>query len=426
MLTSRERIQKALNHEEPDRIPLDLGGCGQTGMHVSTVYRLRQALGLDAPGTPIKVIEPYQMLGEIKLDLIEAVGGDVVSLGGSTTLFGYKSENWKPWTFHDGTPLLVPEAFNTEPEPDGSLLMYAGGDKSYPAAGKMPAGGWYFDSIVRQEGEIDDDKLNVEDNLEEFSVVTDDELERLARESKHLYQETDKALMFVLGGAAFGDIALVPGMMLKNPKGIRDIAEWYMSTVIRRDYIYEVFDRQSQIVLQNLPRLYEALGDRVTAIWISGTDFGGQNGPLISEHAFCDLYQPFYRRVNDWLREHTTWKRFIHCCGSIMPLIPHMIDAGFEVFNPVQTSATNMSPVDLKAKFGDRITFWGGGVDTQHTLPFGTPDEVRAQVRERMRIFGKGGGFVFNPIHNVQAGVPVENLLAMYETVREHGSYPLQ
>jgi uroporphyrinogen-III decarboxylase len=164
----------------------------------------------------------------------------------------------------------------------------------------------------------------------------------------------------------------------------------------------------------------------VTAIWISGTDFGGQNGPLISEHAFCDLYQPFYRRVNDWLREHTTWKRFIHCCGSIMPLIPHMIDAGFEVFNPVQTSATNMSPVDLKAKFGDRITFWGGGVDTPHTLPFGTPDEVRAQVRERMRIFGKGGGFVFNPIHNVQAGVPVENLLAMYETVREHGSYPLQ
>lgn len=424
MMTSRQRVTTALNHQEPDRVPIDLGGCGQTGMHVSTVYKLRQALGLDAPGTPVKVIEPFQMLGEIKPDLRDAVGSDVVSLSGSYTLFGFKNEGWKPWTFHDGTPLLVPEAFNTEPEPNGDILMYAGGDKNYPACAKLPAGGWYFDSTVRQ-GEIDDDKLNVEDNLEEFKLIEDEELERLERESKDLYENTDKAILFILSGTGFGDIALVPGPMLKDPKGIRDVAEWYMSTATRRDYIYAIFERQCEIALANLPRLYEALGERVTAVWISGTDFGGQTGPLISTKAFCDLYKPFFTRINNWIGEHTKWKRFIHCCGSIMPLIPHFIEAGFDILNPVQTSAKNMDPAELKARFGDKVTFWGGGVNTQTTLPFGTPDEVRAEVRANLRIFGPGGGFVFSPIHNTQAGVPVENLLAMYETVLEHGRYPI-
>ena len=424
MLTSRERVEIALNHQEPDRVPLDLGGCGQTGMHVSTVYQLRQALGLDAPGTPVKVVEPYQMLGEIKPDLLEAVGGDVVSLSGLSTLFGFKNENWKPWTFHDGTPLLVPEHFNTEPAADGSIYMYAHGDKSYPPCARLPVGGWYFDSIIRQ-GPIDDNSLNVEDNLEEFGPISDDDLEHLARESARLYNETDKAIMLVLGGTGFGDIALVPGPMLKNPQGIRDITEWYISTVTRQDYIRAIFERQCEIALENLPKIYEAVGDRVTAVWVSGTDFGAQNGPFISPKTFRELYLPFYARINDWLRQHTRWRRFIHCCGSIIPLIPLFIEAGFEILNPVQTSAAHMDPAVLKAQFGDRLTFWGGGVDTQRTLPFGTPDEVRAEVRERLRLFGPGGGFVFNPIHNVQACVPIENLLAMYETVRDYSRYPL-
>jgi len=424
MLTSRERVTLAINHQEPDCVPLDLGGCGQTGMHVSSVYLLRQALGLDEPGTPVKVIEPYQMLGEIKPDLMEVLGVDVVSLGGTTTLFGFKNEGWKPWTTFDGTPVLVPAGFNTDPEPNGDILMYPEGDKSVPPSGRMPKGGWYFDSIVRQPP-IDDDNLNVEDNLEEFGPIADEELTHLAREAERLYTETDKAVMFVMSGTGFGDIALVPGPWLKHPKGIRDVEEWYVSTVIRRDYIYEVFDRQCEIALGDLPRIYEAVGDRVTVAWISGTDFGAQHGPFISPKAFRDLYMPFYRRVNDWIHEHTSWKTFIHSCGSVMPLIPLFIEAGFDILNPVQTSAANMDPAELKARFGDQITFWGGGVDTQRTLPFGTPADVRREVRERMRIFGPGGGFVFNPIHNVQAQVPVENLMALYDAVREYRSYPL-
>jgi len=421
MLTSRERVTLALNHQQPDRVPLDLGACGQTGMHVSTVYKLRQALGLDAPGTPVKVIEPYQMLGEIKLDLLDAVGGAVVGVGVLTTMFGYKNENWKPWTFHDGTPVLVPEHFNTEPEPNGDILMYAEGDRSFPPSAKMPAGGWYFDSIMRQPP-IDEDNLRVEDNLEEFGPISGDDLAHLARESRRLYDTTDKAIMLTLPGAGFGDIAIVPGPSLKNPQGIRDIQEWYISTVSRRDHIHAIFERQCAIVLDNLPKIYEAVGDRVAAVWISGTDFGAQNGPFISPRTFRDLYLPFYRRVNDWIAEHTPWKRFIHSCGSVKALIPLFIEAGFDILNPVQTSAAHMDPATLKAEFGDRLVFWGGGVDTQHTLPFGTPDEVRQEVRERLEIFGRGGGFVFNPSHNVQALVPVENLLAMYDAVRDYGT----
>jgi hypothetical protein len=408
----------ALEHREPDRVPLDLGGSAVTGMHVSSVYLLRQALHLDPAGAPVKVVEPYQMLGEIKPDLMDALGVDVVGLGSRKTLFGFCNQNWQPWTLFDGTPVLVPEAFNTVPEPNGDILMYPEGDRSAPPSGRMPAGGFYFDTIIRQPP-IDDERLNPEDNLEEFGPISDDDLAYFRDEADRLWRETDKAILANFGGTAFGDIALVPVPWLKRPKGIRDVAEWYMSTVIRRDYVYRVFERQCEIGLANLAKLAAAVGDRVTAVFVTGTDFGTQNGPFISKKTYRDLFRPFHEQVNDWIHRHTSWKTFIHSCGSVIDLLPDFIEAGFDILNPVQTSAGRMDPVELKARFGERIVFWGGGVDTQKTLPFGRPEEVRAEVWERIRVFGRGGGFVFNTIHNVQAKVPVENLLALYETVRE-------
>ena len=179
-MNSRQRVQKALDHQQPDYVPLDLGASAVTGMHVSSVYQLRQALGLDAPGTPVKVVEPYQMLGQIDGDLMDALGVDVVGLGRTRTLFGFQNKGWKPWTLFDGTPVLVPEAFNTRPQTNGDVLMYPQGDRSAPPSGRMPKGGFYFDTIVRQDP-VDDDNLNVEDNLEEFGPISEDELEHLAR-----------------------------------------------------------------------------------------------------------------------------------------------------------------------------------------------------------------------------------------------------
>ncbi|MCD6289661.1 MAG: methyltransferase [Anaerolineae bacterium] len=424
-MTSRERVALALNHQEPDRVPLDLGGSGVTGMHVSSVYKLRQALKLDPPGTPVKVVEPYQMLGEIKPDLMDALGVDVVPLESPRTMFGFRNEGWKPWTLFDGTPVLVPEGFNTDPEPNGDILMYPEGDKSAPPSGRMPKGGFYFDAIIRQPP-IDEETLNPEDNMEEFVPISDEDLEHFRREAERLYTETDKAIFANFGGTGFGDIALVPAPWLKYPKGIRDVEEWYISTVTRRDYVYQVFERQCEVGLANLERLHQAVGERVSVLFVTGTDFGMQHGPFISPKTYRELYMPFHKRINEWVHEHTSWKTFIHSCGSVMALIPDFIEAGFDVLNPVQTSAADMDPAELKKRFGDRIVFWGGGVDTQRTLPFGTPDDVRAEVRKRIRIFGRGGGFVFNTIHNVQARVPVENMLALYEAVREYGRYPLE
>lgn len=423
-MNSRERVQMALNHHEPDRVPLDLGSSPVTGMHVSSVYKLRQALSLDPPGTPVKVVEPYQMLGEIKPDLMDALGVDVVGLSSPNTMFGYPLAGWKPWTFFDGTPVLVPGDFNTDPEPNGDILMYPEGDTSVPPSGRMPAGGFYFDAIVRQP-ELDESKLDPVQNLEEFQPVSGEDLDYYEKEAERLFNETDKAILGNFGGTGFGDIALVPAIQLKHPQGIRNLEEWYMSTVIRRDYVWSVFEKQCEIGLENLKQIHARVGEKISVLFVTGADFGAQNGPFISPKAYRDLYQPFHKIINDWVHENTTWKTFFHSCGSVIKLIPDFLEAGFDILNPVQTSAAGMEPEVLAEQFCDRATFWGGGVDTQQTLPFGTPEEIREQVRERMQIFGCGGGFVFNPIHNVQAGVPVENLLALYEAVAKFRTYPL-
>ena len=417
-MNSRQRVEAALNHQQPDHVPLDLGASAVTGMHVSGVYKLRQALKLDKPGTPVKVDEPYQMLGQVEPDLLDTLGVDVVGLGGPTNMFGFENKDWKPWTTHDGTPVLVPGCFNTRPEPNGDIFMYPEGDQSVPPSGRMPKGGFYFDSIPRQ-GPIDDEKLNVEDNLEEFGPISDSTLQFFAAGADRLRKESDRAILANFGGTAFGDIALVPAAWLKHPKGIRDIAEWYISTAIRFDYVYEVFRRQCDIALKNLAKIYAVVGDRVSAVFITGTDFGTQQGPFISPNAYRKLFQPFHRRVNDWVHQHTPWKTFIHSCGSMVVLLPDIIEAGFDILNPVQCSATGMDPQVLKDRFGAKMSFWGGGVDTQKTLPFGTPDEIRRQVRERIAIFNRGGGFIFNTVHNVQSGTPAENIVALYEAVRE-------
>jgi hypothetical protein len=418
-MTSRERVRCSLNHREPDRIPVDFGASPTTGIHVGVVYRLRQAYGLDAPGVPVKVVEPYQMLGEVAPDLMECLGIDVAGLGGPRNLFGFANEGWKEWRLNDGTPLLVPRLFNTDAEPNGDVFQYPEGDKTVPPSGRMPAGGFYFDAIVRQPP-IDEDNLDPKDNLEEFGPISDEDLAYFAREADRLHT-TDKAVLANFGGTAFGDIALVPAPFLKHPKGIRDIEEWYVSTVARQDYVRAVFEQQCAIGLANLARIHDKVGDKVDAVFTTGADFGTQIGPFLSSRMYRSLFMPFHKAVNDWIHAHTAWKSFIHSCGSVQALIPDFIEAGFDILNPVQCSALGMEPGALKSRFGDKLTFWGGGVDTQNTLPFGTPEAVKREVEERIRIFGRHGGFVFNAIHNIQAGTPIANLTALFDTLRKAG-----
>jgi len=415
-MTSRERVAKVLNHEAPDRLVVDLGGMHCSGAHVSVVYGLRQALGLDVPGTPVKVRDCYQMAGDIDLELIEALQLDIALVPSLYTMFGFPKSNWKPWTTFDGTPVLVPKLFNTEPDENGDILQYPDGDRTIGASGRMPKGGFYHDAIIRQDP-LDDSKLNPEDNLEEFGPASDAELEFLREGVNDWFVNTDVALTIGIPGAAFGDIALVPAPWLKHPKGIRDIEEWYISTVTRRDYLGEVFSRQAEICIDNIKLIYEAVGDRVQLVNMDGTDFATQDGLFCSPDSYAELYLPHAKKVNDFIHENTRWKTVKHCCGACMPMISKFIDAGYDVLNPVQCSASGMDPKTLVEEYGDRIVFWGGGVDTQKALPFGTPEEVRSEVEERAAILSKKNGFIFNAIHVIQCRTPIENVLAMFAGV---------
>jgi uroporphyrinogen-III decarboxylase len=281
----------------------------------------------------------------------------------------------------------------------------------------MPKGGYFFDTIVRQPP-IDESRLNPDDNLEEFQPVSERDLEAFGANAKAA-ASTGRGVIAGFAGTAFGDIALVPAPQLKHPKGIRDIAEWYMSTRARRDYVHAIFEGQCEIAIGNLAKIHGVVGDSVDVVFVCGTDFGTQTGSFCSVATLRDLYLPYYQRVNGWIHANTTWKTFKHSCGAVEKFIPSFLDAGFDILNPVQCSAAGMDAATLKAKYGQRLVFWGGGVDTQKTLPFGAPDEVHTEVTERCRIFSEGGGFVFNSVHNVQARTPVKNIAAMIEAVHE-------
>lgn len=417
-MTSRQRLAATLNHEEPDHLCVDFGAGFQTGMGAGAVHRLRQAV-LNQPDFRVKVIESYQMLGEIDEELRQILGLDVVGVHGPGTMFGFKNEDWKPFAMFDGTPVLVPGQFNVTPAPDGGWFIYPEGDTAVPPSGWMPKGSYFFDSTRRQEP-IDEAELNPADNCEEMGPIGEAEVQHFSRLARQYHESTSYGIYMTLPGTAFGDIALVPAPWMKHPKGIRGVEEWYMATVTNRDYVLRVFECQLESALKNVELLAAAVGDRVQVAFVSGTDFGTQTGQFCSVKTYRELFKPFHKAVNDRIHKLTKWKTFIHSCGAVAPFLPEFIDAGFDVLNPVQCSALGMDPHTLKREFGKHLVFWGGGVDTQKTLPFGTPEEVYREVRERIDIFAPGGGFVFNGTHNVQSNVPTENLLALFRAVNDN------
>lgn len=414
----RKEVMDALEHRTPSRIPIDFGGTNCSGMHASCVAQLREYYGLEK--RPVKVYEPYQMLGLIEEDLKQAMGVDTEAAAGRDTLFGFPNEDWKEYRLDSGQEVLVSKHFNVTKDEKGDTYIYPQGDTTCEPSGHMPHGGFYFDAIERG-GEVDDDELNVEDNLEEYAEFTDADVEYLKGEILRAHA-TGRAVVGSFGGTGLGDVAFIPGMALKHPKGIRGVEEWYVSTVIRREFVHELFRRETDIALRNLAKLNAAAGQYVDVVFTCGTDFGTQTGTFCSPETFRELYMPYYKKVNGWIHENTNWKTFKHCCGAVESFMELFIEAGFDVINPVQCSAVGMDPKVLKERYGSRLTFWGGGVDTQKTLPFGTKEQVRDEVLRRCEIFSKDGGFVFNAVHNIQAGTPVENIAAMIDAVHEFDS----
>lgn len=414
-MSSRENLLKTLNHDTPDKLVVDFGATSVTGIHVLVVEKLRNHFGLEKK--PVKVIEPYQMLGEIEDDLLDIMGVDVIGIAPPANMLGHLQQNWKPFRTFWGQEVLVPGEFNTSFDENGNLLAYPQGDTSVQPSARMVKTGYFFDALDRQQ-EINEEFLNPIDNLEEFNIFIEDDILFWEKAAKTAAQ-TSKGIVANFGGTAIGDIALVPAIGLKNAKGIRAVAEWYMSVLMRPDYLHTVFDVQTDIAIENLQKAWQIAGKNIDVVFICGTDFGTQDSSFCGLDTFHELYAPYYKKMNNWIHENTTWKTFKHCCGAIAPFIESFIDCGFDILNPLQINAKGMDTAILKQKYGERIVFWGGGVDTQKILPFASADQVKEHVKCQCDILSINGGFVFNTVHNIQANVPLENILAMLKGIEE-------
>ena len=301
MLTKREIFLSAINHRDTGKAPVDFGATTVTGMHIYCVDGLRRHYGIW--NGPVRLLEPYQMLGVIEDDLADAMGVSVAGVTKGKTLFGFKTVDWKEHTLDNGLEVLVPGMFNVTRDAAGNTYLYPEGDVTAPASGKMPKGGLYFDAIIRQEP-IDEDNLRADDNLVEFGYATDENVQFQLDALNRLHTR-DVGVMTNLGGTGLGDIAHVPACQLKHPKGIRDVAEWYMSLVTRKSLVHEIFERQTDIALENLKKYAASIGGLPDVVFICGTDFGTQHSTFCSQETFRELYMPYYKKITEWIRSNT-------------------------------------------------------------------------------------------------------------------------
>jgi hypothetical protein len=414
-MTSRERVKAAFAHKEADRTPVDFSNFGCSNINASTMRKLRRHYGL--PDHPIKIKDISIMVGVMEEDLMEVMGCDVQELDPYIDNFGNVIDGgWKEWTYR-GETVLIPESCELESDGKGGTYIYPQGDRSVKPSGYMPAEGFYFDNLERSPP-FDEDNANPLDQTEDHQVVSDAMLE-FHKKRMAVYRKGSRAIQASPGYYGLGDANSIPGPNIKNPKGIRSIADWYTAPLLYPDYVNEVFEILIDRAIESFKKYYEAFGNDIDVVYICGTDFGCQTGPLINPETFRTMYLPHYRKLTDWIHSNTGWKTIKHCCGGIFPIIPYMIDAGIDALNPVQCSAAGMEPQRLKDTYGKDMVFWGGGVNTQQTLPFGTPEEVHKEVLERLKIFSKGGGYIFNTVHNIQANTPIANIAAMVDAIKE-------
>ena len=417
-MNSRERVRKAINHEVTDRVPIDLGSTIVSGIHVAAYIKLREKLGLE--DRLVHTMDPLLLAADVDMDVLNALNVDCIGINSLFNSIGVKNENFKEWIMPQKIKIGVPGDFNFTYDKDGSILAYAKGDLTYPPSARMPSGSMYFDGIVRQEDlNLKTDWDVRKDYADQFALYTDEELLHLEKVSSELYKNTELAIVGSYLNGGLGDAFQIPCTWMKEVKGIRDITEWFMALHLHTSYITEQFEMQTEISLKNLKSYYEAVGDKIDVMAISGTDFAHQNGLLIGRDMYRELFMPHYKKLNEWIHKNTSWKTFIHCCGSVIDILPDFIESGFDIINPVQVSAAGMDPKALKEKYGENIVFWGGGCDPQYSMPHKTPDEVYKETKINAEIFSQNGGFIGGNVHNVQYDVSPENLIAELQALKD-------
>jgi uroporphyrinogen decarboxylase len=400
-MNSRERVRAALAHKETDRIPIDLGGMTSSGISALAYCELKQYLGLDQSSPT--VFDVPQMLALVEAPLRERLGVDVVPLphvqAGWGAAWNVRNDlGYSPRRIEDWPELLMPSGMKTEYDEAGSEYIL-GSDGRRIAV--RPAGGYYYDPMPGDPHDLPEaEDFNLPDSL------SDQELAFYRRTARDLYHNTECAVL----GAPLGY-----GLFILNVGGLDN---WLCALLEQPEAVGRILDKAVECNIGVLELFNQAAGKYVEAV-IFSDDLGTQNSEWISPDVFREVFAPRYSRIFGWIHENTDLKVFLHCCGSIPNLIEPLIECGVDILNPVQTGAAGMDPAWLKDNFGDRLVFWGGGVDTQQKLLFSPTGELVADVRRRLEIFSPGGGYVFNPIHNIQPGTDPEKIVACFDTARE-------
>ncbi|HEY3377184.1 MAG TPA: uroporphyrinogen decarboxylase family protein [Armatimonadota bacterium] len=374
-MTSRQRVLAAINHEQADRMPIDLGMHYSTGISAFAYWNLRQHLGLGTDA--IDIPDMIQFLARVDEDILTRFHCDCMLL----------NPGWRAttqWNPRGAYQFQIPATAQMTATPDGSWLVTRGEQTS-----RLPANGFFFDGGWPG---FDDDAPEIQ-------------LQRTAAEAERIFKETEYFTTYIGYHAYFNSDVEWMCAMLTDPEEI----------MANNTAIHEA-------QLAHVKGVIDSMGSHIQAIAINA-DLGTQNAPFCRPTLFDDMCAPFIKQFCDYVHDNSDLKIFMHSCGSIQPFLPTLIDCGVDIINPVQISAQNMDPATLKARYGEEIVFWGGGCNTQEILAAGTPDDVRANVRELTRVFKPGGGFVFNQVHNIMGNVPPENIVAMLDTAYAESFY---
>ena len=411
-MTSRERVLRTVNFQVPDRVPIDLGGMKASTIAASTCVKLKQRLGIR---TPTRVTDPRFMIAEVDGELCRRFHVDVLPVDLSQILSAvHPDSRWVPHTLFDGSQVLLPPGTGVRRDADGGLTLLGAGGA--PTTFRMPRDGWYFDDTAfNRPGRIDPDMFRPQ------SSVPEEHLRLLESYARGLFSSTDCALLGWGFGVCFLGLSLITDRSSNVTQGMPD--EWMVMLMTEKETCHEIMDRSVEATISCLRQVKEAVGDTCFAWGIASDDSGTQRSEFIDPDLWAEMIKPHYAKLCGWIHAHTGMKTFLHSCGSIPRLIPHLIEAGVDILNPVQTSAAGMQPEVLKDSYGGKIVFWGGGCDTQSVLPTATPGEVREHVRQRLSVFKPGAGYVFTQVHNIQAKVPPENVEAMLDAAYEFGGY---
>ena len=413
-MNSRERILAAINHNEPDKVPVDMGATPSSGISAIAYTKLKKHLRMNIGHT--RIYDVVQQLAQPEGVILDHFGIDVMDIGRT---FNEQNEHWYDIQMADGQTAQYPTWFKPTAKEDGSFEAEIDGT----VIARMPDGGTFYDQTHFPY--LDGYPDSYKDLPEAMKMILwaalvhspwdhasePDFWDQLRQRTLKLRETSDRALIIVCGCNLF-----------EWGTFLRRMDNFMMDVFTDQDNVRLLLNALMEMHLAALEKVCDTVGDIVDILRF-GDDLGMDSGPFMSPEIYRDIFKPHHTQLNEYVHSNSQMKTFIHSCGSIYKLIPDMIEAGYDILNPIQTNCMGMDPVTLKKEFGEDVTFWGGGCDTRHILNNASPQKIKDHVKERIEILSPGGGFVFNTIHNILPEVPPENIIAMFDAVHEYGVY---